>query len=144
MVNSVHLLGRLGAKPEIRYTQNGTPVAKFSLATSTKYQDKAGNKKETTQWHNCVVWGKSAEAIEKYSDKGSLLFCEGELEYSDYQNKQGQKVYRTEIKVHNFKFLDSPEKKVPPQAGTFEEFRQGPLSQAQTTINFDDPNSIPF
>ena len=73
------LIGRLGKDPEVRYTQNGTPVATFSLATSEKWKDNGGNPQEKTNWHNIVLWNKLAEVAKRFLSKGALIYLEGKL-----------------------------------------------------------------
>lgn len=101
MTNVVHLIGRVGKDPDVRTTQSSR-VASFSLATSEKYKDK-----ETTQWHNIVIWGKLAEIAEKYIKKGMLLYVEGKINYRDYEDKDGNKKYVTDIVCQNFSMLSA-------------------------------------
>ncbi len=104
-VNKVFLLGRLGKDPEVRYTSTQQPFAKFSLATSEVFTTN-GERREKTQWHNVVVWGKQAEIAGRYLRKGKQIFVEGKIEYSEYEDKTtGQKRYFTEIKVDRFQML---------------------------------------
>lgn len=103
MKNYVNLIGRLGSDPELKSTENSS-YAKTSLATSEKYKDKAGEKKEVTEWHNLVFWGKSAEIAEKYLKKGSLIDVTGRIKTRSWE-KDGQKNYITEIHVDNFLML---------------------------------------
>ena len=106
-LNKVMLIGNLGRDPEIRYSQQGTAVVKFSIATSETWTDRnTGNRQEKTEWHNIVVFGKQAETCEKYLSKGSKIFIEGKLQTSTYE-KDGQTRYFTEIVASNFQFLDS-------------------------------------
>lgn len=102
MVNKTILLGRLGHKPSIRYTQNGTAVASFSIATSERYETKTGEKKENVEWHDCVIWGKDAENLTKLTDKGSLVYVEGSSHSREYETKSGEKRKVKEIKVHTW------------------------------------------
>ncbi|APC96460.1 single-stranded DNA-binding protein [Francisella frigiditurris] len=99
-VNKVILLGRLGTNPEVRVTQNGTSVATLSLATNDGIGDNI-----TTEWHRVVVFGKSAEAIQKYATKGSQLFVEGRLRTNKWQDKNGNPQYTTEVVASNFQFV---------------------------------------
>lgn len=96
-VNKVILLGRIGKTPEIKYTPNGSAVANFSVATSESWKDKSGDKKEKTEWHNIVVWGKLAEIVGKYMDKGTEVYIEGKLQTRSWEDKNGTKRYTTEI-----------------------------------------------
>lgn len=108
MINKVILIGRVGADAEIRRTDSGTPVAKISLATSEKFTDKNGEKKETTEWHNVVAWKKLAEIAEKWITKGMMIYVEGKIQYKSYE-KDGVKKYTTEILAYDIKFLSKPE-----------------------------------
>ncbi len=100
-LNRVLLMGNLGADPELRVTSGGQSVLKLRLATSETYLDKNRVRQERTEWHSVVVWGKRAEALGKFLTKGSRLFVEGGLRTSSYDNKEGVKVYRTEIVAQN-------------------------------------------
>jgi single-strand DNA-binding protein len=100
-LNRVMLLGNLGADPELRFTQGGQAVLNMRLATTESYLDKDKVRRERTDWHNVVVWGKRGEALAKILTKGSSVFIEGGLRTSSYDNKEGQKVYKTEIHANN-------------------------------------------
>jgi len=104
-LNKVMIIGRLGKDPEIRYTQAGTAICNFSVATSEQWIDKAtGQKQEKTEWHNCVSFGKQAETLEKYLKKGLMVYIEGKLTTDQY-DKDGQTHYSTKIKIDGFQFL---------------------------------------
>ena len=97
-VNKVILVGNLGQKPEIRYTQTNTAVATLSIATSESWKDKdSGEQREKTEWHRVVFFGKLAEIAEQYLDKGSQLYVEGKLQTRKWQDKDGNDKYTTEI-----------------------------------------------
>lgn len=106
-VNKIILLGRLGTEPELKYLPNGSAVCNFTLATSEKYTDKNGEKKENTEWHKIVVWGKIAELCNQYLKKGSQAFIEGKIQTRSYDDKDGNKKYITEINASSVQFLDS-------------------------------------
>ena len=106
-VNKVILLGRLGAGPEVRYTQDQTPVASFNIATSINYKNKSGEKVDKTSWHRCVAWRKTGEVIGQYFKKGNQIYIEGSLESRSYEDKSGEKKFITEVVVNNFQFVDS-------------------------------------
>jgi single-strand DNA-binding protein len=111
-LNKVMLIGNLGSDPDLRYTQGGSAVANFNLATNEKWTDKSGQLQEKTEWHRIVVWGKQAENCGKYLKKGRQIFVEGRLQTRDWEDKDGKKRYTTEIKADNVQFLsgggDSP------------------------------------
>lgn len=107
MLNKVQLIGRLGKDPELRYTKDQTPFAKFTLATSESFMSN-GEKREKTEWHNLVVWGKQAEIAGRYLRKGKQIYAEGKLEYREFDDPNtGAKKYFTSIKVERFVFLGS-------------------------------------
>ena len=102
-LNKVLLIGRLGADPEVKQMVNGKSVARLSLATSQSWKDKnTGEKKEKTEWHRVCVFGKLAEVISNYCDKGSKVYIEGKLQTRKYQDKTGADRYTTEIIVSGF------------------------------------------
>jgi len=105
-VNKVILLGNLGKDPEVKYTPQGTPVAKFSLATNERFKDKDGNWQDRTEWHNITAWARTAEIAGEYLKKGSKVYIEGSLRTHSWDDKQsGQKKYMTEIVVNDLVLL---------------------------------------
>jgi len=100
-LNRVMLLGNLGADPELRMTSGGQAVLKLRLATSETYLDRNRARQERTEWHNVVIWGKRAEALSKIITKGTRIFVEGGLRTSSYDDRDGNKRYRTEIVAIN-------------------------------------------
>jgi single-strand DNA-binding protein len=108
MVNKVTLIGRLGKDPVLKHFSNDNAIAEFSLATDDSYKNKEGQKVEQTDWHNIKIPTKRlAEIAEKYLKKGSLVYIEGKIRYRQYDDKDGNKKYITEIIADNFKMLDS-------------------------------------
>jgi single-strand DNA-binding protein len=106
MVNKVLLVGNLAADPEVKATPNGTYVAKLRLAThSYSGKDDAGNRKEQTEFHSLVAFGKLAEFAGQYLQKGRMLLAEGRLQTSSWQDTAGQKRYRTEVVLEELKFV---------------------------------------
>ncbi len=104
-VNKVILLGRLGKDPEMRYAPSGTAIAKFSIATNSSQKNQSGEWVETTEWHNLVAFGKTAELAGEYLKKGKQVFVEGRLSTSSWEDQQGQKKYKTEIIVSELQFI---------------------------------------
>lgn len=100
-LNRVMLLGNLGAEPELRFTQGGQAVLNMRVATTESYLDKDRVRKERTDWHNVVVWGKRGEALAKILNKGSSVFVEGSLRTSSYDDRDGNKRYKTEVVATN-------------------------------------------
>jgi single-strand DNA-binding protein len=103
--NKVQLIGNLGNKPEIKTLEGGKKVAHFSIATDESYRNAKGEKIKETQWHNLVAWGKVAEIVEKYLNKGSEVAIEGKLTNRSYNDKSGTKKYITEIQVNELLML---------------------------------------
>ena len=110
-LNKVTLIGNLGNDPEVRATSGGNRVATFSLATSRTRNSATGERQEKTEWHRCVVWNTKgsqlADIVEKYVKKGDKLFVEGRIEYRQWQDKDGQTRYSTEINVRELIMLSS-------------------------------------
>ena len=105
-VNKVILIGNLGRDPEVKFTPNGTPVAKFTLATNERYKDKAGEWQDRTEWHNIVAWQRTAEIAGEYLKKGGKVYIEGRLQTHSWDDKtSGQKKYMTEIVVNDLVLL---------------------------------------
>jgi len=104
-LNKVMLIGNLGSDPEIRTTTSGTMVAKVSLATNRKFQDRTGQQQERTEWHRLTFFGKLAEIVEQYVGKGDRLYCEGRIEYSQTQDESGHTRYWTDIVVQDMVML---------------------------------------
>src|SRR5246500_4590792 len=97
-VNKVILIGNLGKDPEVKYTPQGTPVAKLAVATNESYKDKDGQWQEKTEWHNVVLWQRLAEIAGEYLKKGGKVYIEGRLQTRSWDDKQtGQKKYMTEV-----------------------------------------------
>ncbi|MCB0763084.1 MAG: single-stranded DNA-binding protein [Flavobacteriales bacterium] len=108
-VNKVILIGNLGADPEVRHLQNGASVANFRIATSETYKDRqTGERREQTEWHNLVAWRGLAEITEKYLRKGSKVYVEGKLRTRQWQDKDGNTKYTTEIHLDELTMLDRP------------------------------------
>lgn len=103
--NKVQLIGNLGGNPEIKTTEGGKKLARFSIATSEVYRNAKGEKVTETQWHNLVAWGKLAEIAEKFLVKGSEVAIEGKLVNRNYNDKEGNKKYITEVQVNEVLML---------------------------------------
>ena len=98
--NKVQLIGNLGKAPEVRNTESGQKMARFSMATNETYTDRTGRKEKQTTWHNVVAWGKVAEIAEKFLTKGKEVAIEGKLVNRSYTDKDGIKRYVTEVQVN--------------------------------------------
>jgi single-strand DNA-binding protein len=97
-VNKVILVGNLGRDAELRYTPGGAPVATLNMATTEVWNDKSGQKQEKTEWHRVILWGKSAESLSEYLTKGKQIYVEGRLQTRQWDDKDGNKRYTTEIR----------------------------------------------
>ncbi|MEW6055647.1 MAG: single-stranded DNA-binding protein [Bdellovibrionota bacterium] len=104
-VNKVLIIGRLGSNPEVRFTPSGAAVANFSVATNESWNDKSGQKQERTEWHRVVVWGKLAQLCGEYLAKGRQVYVEGRLQTRQWQDKDGQTKYTTEVIANTIQFL---------------------------------------
>jgi single-strand DNA-binding protein len=107
MVNRVILIGNLGRDPEVRSLENGAMVAKFSLATTERYQDKEGNWQDLTEWHEIVAWRYVAERAEKNLKKGMLVYLEGKLTHRTWQDKDGNNRKTTEVVADTFRIVNN-------------------------------------
>lgn len=119
-LNEVNLIGNVGADPDIRHTQDGRPIANFSIATSESWKDKqTGEKRERTEWHRVVIFSEGlAKVVEQYVKKGSKLFVRGKLQTRKWQDQSGQDRYTTEVVLQGFdakiQLLDSKKGGAPP------------------------------
>ena len=100
-VNKVILVGHIGNKPEGKYTSSGTSTASFSLATNETWMDSDNKKVNNTEWHNIVVWNKLAQFANNYLFKGQLIYLEGKIHYSTWDDKDGNKKNKVEIICSN-------------------------------------------
>jgi single-strand DNA-binding protein len=107
MVNKVILIGRLGADPEVRYTQDGMMITNLRIATNEFRKDKSGERVDRTEWHRVVAFGKLAEICGNYLSKGRLVFIEGSLRTRQWEDKEGNKRSTTEILANNMQMLES-------------------------------------
>lgn len=148
-VNKVILIGNLGKDPEVRHLEGGVAVARFPLATSESFKDKNGQKQEKTEWHNIVLWRGLAEVAEKYLRKGQSVFIEGKIRTSQYQDKEGNQRYSTEIVADSMTMLGGRD------GGSSEggNFQGSAASTASAGGNYgggksvaqnDEPDDLPF
>lgn len=100
-VNKVILLGNLGKDAELSYTPSGQPVSKVSLATNRRWKDKNGEWQDETEWHNLVLWGKTAESLTPYLTKGQKVYAEGRIKSRTWEGRDGNKHHSTDIIVEN-------------------------------------------
>ncbi len=147
------LIGRLGQDPEVRYTQSNTAVATLNIATSERYKDGNGEYQEKTEWHRVVAWGRLAEICQQYLHKGSLVYIEGPMQTRQWEDKQGQKRYTTEVKALQMTMLDSKSSGnggnqgggTPAQGGNNNAQSKPMSSNVELGSNFDDmDDDLPF
>ncbi len=105
--NNVQLVGRLGANPEVKVFNNGSKIARFSIAINNTYTNKQGEKVTETQWHRIAAWGKMADLAEKLLQKGTQVAIDGRLSIRNYTNNEGVKVNSTEVMVNEFFKMES-------------------------------------
>lgn len=106
-INKVILIGRLGKDPELKYTNNGAPVAKFTLATDEVFKDRAGEQQKHTEWHNIVAWNRLAEICGEYLTKGKQVYIEGNIRSRQWEDQSGNKRTSYEIIAREMKMLGS-------------------------------------
>lgn len=106
-LNKVLLIGRLGQDPELKYTQSGVAVAKFSVATNQQWKDQDGNTQDRTEWHNVVAWRRLAEICSEYLKKGSKVYLEGSLSTSSWEDENKKKHYKTDVVLNDMIMLDA-------------------------------------
>ena len=104
-VNKAIIIGNLGKDPEVRYTQSGRAMARFSVATTETWMDRDNSRQERTDWHNIVVWGKQAETCGQYLSKGRQVYIEGSIRPRSYEDKEGNTRYTTDIEAQRVQFL---------------------------------------
>jgi len=130
-VNKVILLGNLGRDPEIRNLESGAKLASFSLATNRTFKGQDGKRVDETEWHNIVLWGNLAELAEKFLAKGRQVFIEGRIRTRQWEDKEGQKRYTTEIVGENMTFVGGRDQRDEPP----------PPTEADTS--FSSPENTP-
>jgi single-strand DNA-binding protein len=135
MINRLTLIGNAGQDPEIRKLENGTSVAKVSLATKESWKDKDGEWQSTTEWHNLVLWRDLADRAGNIK-KGSLVYVEGKVTYRKYTDKDGVERNATDIVVSSFRVLDKKEGNAKETGVPVEDGMGGRV--------LDDENSLPF
>lgn len=141
MVNSCNFIGRVGQIPEVRTLQSGDKLASFSMALSEKWTDKSGEKKEKTTWINLVCFGKQAEIIEKYVQKGALLYVESKVQVEQYEDKDGKKMTATKFNIKNFTMLGGNE----PKESSGQHSSMSQPSQGSSAFDDDgDSEGLPF
>jgi len=141
-INKVILIGNLGSDPEVKYTPSGTAVANFNIATNESWNNKDGKKEERTEWHRIVVWSRLAELCGEYLAKGKTAYIEGRLQTREWNDKDGNKRYTTEIVAQTVQFLSPAggEKSSRPAAG----MAAGGGSRGESAPPIEVEDDIPF
>lgn len=147
-INEVTIAGRLGADPDLKQMQSGDNVCNLRIATNKVWIDKQGNKQKSTEWVSCVAYGKNADNIARYFQKGQEIYVRGRLHTSSWDGQDGQKRYKTEVVIERFQFVGSNKdaaprttdgREVDPDTG--EVLEQAPLEADDDGIRIED---IPF
>ncbi len=138
-LNKVILIGNLGRDPELRYTQSGQAVANFTLATTESITKRDGEREDRTEWHRIVAWGKLAEICGEYLSKGRQIYVEGRIQTREWEDKEGNKRWTTEIVARNMQMLGRRSEGT--DAGEPGEPSSGSSGPAEVSGNGDD---IPF
>ena len=139
MINRVVLVGRLTRDPELRYTPNGVAVANFTLAVNRPFTNQEGNR--DADFINCVVWRKPAENLANYMKKGNQIGVDGRIQTRTYDDKDGKKVYVTEVVADSVQFLESRQKEKQPKTAV--EAYNEQIEKVGKPIDVDD-SDLPF
>lgn len=140
-VNKVILIGNLGRDPQVMTFDNGVKKASFSIATTETYKSREGTREEIVEWHNIVLWRGLAEVAEKYLQKGNQIYLEGRIRTRQYEDKEGNTRYITEIEGQNMTMLGGRRDQVP-------EMNQAPADEVESNNSTEDLNTsdddLPF
>ncbi len=140
-LNKVMLIGHLGKDPEMRFTPSGKAVTNFTMATNEVWLDQSGEKQERTEWHRVVTWGKLAENCAKLLSKGKQIYIEGRIQTRQWDDKDGNKRYTTEIVANQMQLLSAMDSQGPRTSAASEDPGYGASENVPNSPEFDD---IPF
>jgi single-strand DNA-binding protein len=149
-LNKVQLIGHLGSAPELTYTDSQVAKVKFRMATNESYKDQSGTLVKKTEWHNIIAWRRLAEVMGEFLKSGSQVYIEGKLQTRDWEDKDGNKHYMTEIVASEFMFLDSKgggqQGGSGTQGGGYAQSPEGPSTgdAAQAPATKSDEDDLPF
>lgn len=144
MLNKAQIIGRVGRDPEVRYLTSGDAVVNISLATTERWKDKqSGEVKEATEWHRINFFGRLAEIVAEYVEKGSLLYVEGKIKTRKWKDKDGTEKYSTEIQAETMKLLSSKQGNQP-QRSSNENHKESQPKQSNGSGFEDMDDDIPF
>lgn len=144
MINKVILVGNVGKDPEVRHLDKGVAVANFPLATSESYTASNGERVNTTEWHNIVVWRGLAEVAEKYVTKGRQLYIEGRLRTRSWDDKDGNKRYTTEVYADNMKLLGKRDDNGDVASSTAQPVNEKVESVSEPDLSQPEEDDLPF
>ena len=133
-LNKVQIIGRLGQDPEMRFTANGRAVSTFSVAVNRSYTTQDGERHEETEWVRVVAWARLAELVSQYLSKGRQVYVEGRMQTRQWDDKEGQRRYTTEVVAQDVQFLDRSE------GGPFDAGESAPVMAAGDV----SPDDLPF
>ena len=142
-LNCVHLIGNLTRDPELRYTGSGKPVCSVGLATNRQWKTESGEKKEETEFHKLVLWGKLAEIASQYLRKGMKAYFQGRIQTRSYTAKDGTQKYATEIIAEDIMMLSGSPSSQKPAEPSIPPHTQPEVTPTQAELNVD-PDEIPF
>ena len=137
-MNKVILLGRLTAKPELKYTQSNTAYTRFSVATNRRVRNAEGQWENSADFINVVAWQRNAENIAKFFDKGNMISLEGRIQTGSYDDKDGNKRYTTDVVVENFEFVESKAAR----AASTDSFPSDGGNSTTTPYDFQDESGV--
>ena len=139
-VNKVILVGNLGDDPELRYTNSGAAVCNMSLATNESYTDQDGNEVQQTEWHDVVAWERLGEICEEYLSKGSQVYFEGKLQTNEWEDRDGNTRYSTEVKARDMMFLDSNRQGAGDQGAALQAAERNSRRMTRSSLTMTSPS----
>jgi len=144
-MNKVMLIGNVGKDPEVKYVDQGQPVARLTMATTERgYTLQNGTRvPDRTEWHNVILWRRLAETVERYVHKGDKLYIEGRIHYASYDDKHGKRQYYTEIWADNMEML-TPKGSSPAQRSTAENSEKASQAESDGQSTASGGNALPF
>lgn len=143
-LNKVQIIGNLGQDPEMRFTANGRAVSTFSVAVNRSYTTGEGERREETEWVRVVAWARLAELVSQYLTKGRLVYVEGRMQTRQWDDKEGQRRYTTEVVAQDIQFLDRGDSAPSDQQSTQAAPAASAPSGGAAPDDGVDPNDLPF
>jgi len=143
-VNKVLLIGNLGQDPELRYTGSGDAVCNMRVATTDTYTNANGEEVQNTEWHNVVAWGRTGEICAEYLQKGSQAYFEGKLQTNEWEDRDGNTRYTTEVKIWTVEFLGGGDEDAPGAPPDKDPSTAGAGSNSEDGTEFVPDDELPF